>query len=418
VKYSIDQAIELKVTGFDNVKSVDVVDESNVNIILKVADSDFAPYLTTAIIPKGYTEQSTKPIGTGPFEFESFKTGQSLVLKKNTNYWQSGLPHLDKVTFKLESDTSALLLDLQAGSIDSASVDNATALQLDSSKFDIKEENSNAVQQLNLNNSVAPFNNVKVRQAISYAVDPDEIIKTVNFERGVRVGTPVIPGLKKYFNADLTNAYKTDVEKAKALLKEAGFENGFSFAITVPSNYKVHVDTAEVIINQLKKVGITATIKQVDWPTWLSEVYKNRNYEGTIISIDSPTLSAKGFLSRYSSTSSSNFINYNNKKYDELFSKAVAELDENKRIDLYKQAQKLLSDDGASVYIQDIASLTVLKKGFSGLTSYPLYVFDVVPGDPAQLILGIDASPERVQELREQLGLNQSLPQQYLKWNG
>lgn len=376
VKYSLETAVAGKVAGFDNIAAVDAVDTSSVKITLKKADTDFLPYLTVAIIPKDYTEQSTKPIGTGPFAFESYTAQQALVLKKNADYWQKDLPYLDKVTFKLESDTNALLLDLQSGSVDAAAVDNATALQLNTSDFSIYKENSNAIQQLNLNNTVKPFDNAKVRQAISYAVDADEIINVVNFGKGVKVGTPVIPGLKSYYDDSLANAYKKDVEKAKSLLKEAGYADGFSFEITVPSNYKVHVDTAQVIVSQLKAIGVTATIQQVDWATWISQVYTNKEYVATIISVDGATLSPRSFLGRYVSTDSGNFFNYKSTAFDELYAKAQEELDEAKRVDIYKQAQKLLSTDAANVFIQDIANLTAVKKGFEGLTPYPLYVFD------------------------------------------
>ena len=265
---------------------------------------------------------------------------------------------------------------MQSGSVDAASVDNSTVSQLDKSQFNIYEEHSNAVQQLNLNNKFKPFDNVKVRQAISYAVDKNEIIKTVNSGKGTAVGTPIIPGLKKYYDDSLAYKYKKDVNKAKSLLKEAGYKNGFSFTITVPSNYKVHVDTAQVVVSQLKNIGIKAAIKQVDWPTWLSDVYTNKNYEATIVSFDSSVLAPNGFLGRYVTGASNNFLNYSNEKFDSVYQKATIDLDEKNRVKLYKDAQKILAEDAASVYIQDISNITVMKKQYSGFTSYPMYVFD------------------------------------------
>lgn len=376
VKYSLDTAETDKISGLTNIKSVDAVDSSTVKLTLNSKDNDFLSYLTVAIIPKGYTNQDTHPIGTGPYKFESYSAQQSLVLAKNTDYWQKGLPHLNKVTFKFESDTNALLLDLQGGSVQAASVDNATANQL-TSGFTIEQSNSNAVQQLDLNNSVKQFSNVKVRQAISYAVDPNEIIKTVNYGKGVRVGTPVIPGFKKYYDASLANTYKKDIAKAKQLLSEAGYPNGFSFSITVPSNYQVHVDTAQVIVNELKAIGVTATIKQVDWATWLSQVYTSRQYDATIISVDGTNLSPESYLGRYASTAKNNFFNYKSTDYDTLYNQAVNESNDAARVQLFKQAQRLISKDAANVYIQDIASLTALKTGYAGFTPYPLFVIDL-----------------------------------------
>lgn len=380
VKYSLDTAAGLAggkalVADLANMKSVEINDASTVTLHLKQPDYEFLPYLTSAIIPKGYAEQDTHPIGTGPFEFESYTPQQSLVLKKNPDYWQKGLPKLDKITFKLESDSNALLMDLQGGSINGASIANNVASQVGSG-FQLIQSNSNAVQLLGLNNGKKPFDSVKVRQAVSYAVSPDELIRTVNDGKAVRAGTPVIPGLKKYFDSSLTHAYDQNTEKAKQLLAEAGYPNGFSMTIKVPSNYTVHVDSAQVIVSELKKAGITAQIKQVDFATWLSEVYTQRNYEATIISVDGTTLSPRSYLGRYASGASNNFVNYKSKDFDSVYKQAENEPDEGKRVELYKQAQKILSKDAASVYIQDISNLNVLEDGFSGFTPYPLYVFD------------------------------------------
>lgn len=376
VKYSLDTAVGLKIAGLANISAVEVVDPTSVKITLKAADNNFTPYLTMAIVPKDYKDQNTKPVGTGPFSFVSFTPQQSLVLKKNATYWQKDLPHLDQVTYKFFSDTNALLLGLQGGSVDVTSVDNNTSKQV-GSNFKIVQANSNAVQQLNLNNSVKPFDNIKVRQALSYAIDPDEIMNTVNFGKGTRVGTPVIPGLKAYFDDSLTNAYKKDTAKAKQLLSEAGFPNGFNLTISVPSNYQVHVDTATVIVNQLKTIGVNAQISLVDFPTWLSKVYTGREYQATIISVDGSNLSPQSFLSRYVSTATNNFFNYKSAEFDALYAKAVNETDKAKQIDLFKQTQQQISKDAANIYIQDIASFVALKNGLEGYTPYPLYVFDV-----------------------------------------
>lgn len=376
VKYSLETAKADKITGLDGIKSVDSVDSSTVKLTLSSRNNDFLAYLTTAIIPKDYKDEDTNPIGTGPFKVESFTQQQSIVLVKNTYYWQKNLPHLDKVTLKIEADANAQILDFKSGTLQIASGDYSTVKEL-ASNSELVQANSNSVQQLNLNNAVKPFNNVKVRQAISYAVDPDEIIQTVSYGKGVRVGTPVIPGFKKYYDDSLVNAYKKDTAKAKKLLSEAGYPNGFSFTITVASVYPVHVNTAQVIINELKEIGVTATIKQVDWATWLSQVYTNRQYESTIISVDGTNLTPESYLGRYVSTDKSNFFNYKSASYDALYKQAVNETNDAKRVQLFKQAQELISKDAANVFIQDISGFEVLKSGITGYTPYPLYVTDL-----------------------------------------
>jgi peptide/nickel transport system substrate-binding protein len=141
----------------------------------------------------------------------------------------------------------------------------------------------------------------------------------------------------------------------------------------------MHVDTAQVIVNQLAKAGIAATIKLVDWPTWLSEVYQSRQYEATIISVDAPTISPRGFLARYHSANQNNFVNFRSPAYDQAYDAALVEADEQKRITLYKQAQRILSEEASSVYIQDIIGFRAFPKNSGGFVSYPLYVLDFAP---------------------------------------
>jgi len=376
VIYSIQKAITAAVSGYSNIAKYEATDSATIVITLTTADTDFLPYLTTAIVPKDYANQKTAPIGTGPFEFKSYKEQQYITLEKNPDYWQPGVPYLDKVTFKFAADSTALLLELQSGGVDAIGIDNAGAQQIDKNTFNVIEQHSNAVQLLGLNNTFTPFSDVRVRQALSYAIDPKEIIDTVNYGIGTRIGSGLIPGLSKYYDATTVNTYSKNIDKAKDLLSQAGYASGFKFTITVPSVYQVHVDTAQVIINQLAKIGITADIQLVDWATWLSNVYKGRQYQATIISLDGANVSPKSFLSRYVSNSTSNFINFNNSDYDTVYQKAVAEVDETKRIELYKNAQTILAKNAASVYIQDISNLVTINKKFSGLVEYPLYVFD------------------------------------------
>lgn len=376
VLFSIQRAIDASVSGYDNIHSFEATDDSKIVITLATADTDFLAYLTTAIVPKDYADQKTAPIGTGPFAFESFEEQQYITLVKNETYWQEELPYLDKVTFKFAADSTALLLELQGGGVDAIGIDNAGAQQIDTNKFNVIEQHSNAVQLLALNNEFEPFNDSKVRQALSYVIDPNEIIEIVNYGIGTKIGSGLIPGLTKYYDESLVNTYTKDLEKAKELLGDAGYPDGFEFTITVPSVYQVHVDTAQVIINQLAEVGVTVDIELVDWPTWLSNVYTDRAYQATIISLDGANVSPKSFLGRYKSIATNNFVNYINSDYDSIYQQAVSEIDENKRIQLYKEAQKILAEDAASVYLQDISNLVTISKKFDGLVEYPLYVLD------------------------------------------
>jgi peptide/nickel transport system substrate-binding protein len=234
---------------------------------------------------------------------------------------------------------------------------------------------------LALNNAVKPFDDIRVRQALNYGINIREIIDTAFYGEGEASGSPLIPGLSDYYESALKDPYPFDPAKARALLAEAGYGEGgekLSLEITVPSNYTMHVDTAQVVVNQLSAAGISASIKLVDWATWLSEVYRGRNYQGTIISLDANNVSPRSFLARYLSGAGSNFVNFKNEAYDRVYEAALVETDESKRIALYREAQRIISDNAASVFMQDIIGFKVFPKGrFRGVIIYPLYVIDL-----------------------------------------
>jgi len=377
VKFSIDTAITAGFTGLNNIEDVIITPDNHLTLILKTPDLDFFPYLTTAVVKAEITDREKTMTGTGPFYIDSYSPQRNLVLKKFDNYWQEGLPHLNKVTLVFFANYDTLMVALRGGSIDGTFITGSMAAQLDSEQFDIFNNRSAGVQLLALNNHAEPLNDIRVRQAINYGIDVQGIIDTAFFGQGKPSGSPIIPGLSVYYNDSLSYAHNT--KKAAELLSEAGYNNSnrVSLEITVPSNFTMHVDTAQVIISQLEKIGVNASIKLVDWPTWLSDVYFGRHYQATIITLDSPSVSARSFLSRYRSDAGDNFINFNNAGFDRVFDAAASESDINKRIDYYKEAQKIITQDAASVYIQDILYFITLRAGaYGGALDYPLYVID------------------------------------------
>jgi peptide/nickel transport system substrate-binding protein len=275
------------------------------------------------------------------------------------------------------ANNDALMTSLRGGGIDGASITGSMSAQLDQRHFDIFNNYSASVHLMALNNAVSPLDDLRVRRAINYGVDIHGIIDTAFFGVGIPSGSPIIPGLSEYYEDSLNYPY--DPETAKALLSEAGFGGGraLSLEITVPSNYTMHVDTAQVIAGQLEKIGVDVSIKLVDWPTWFSDVYQGRNYMATIISVDSAVVSARNFLSRYQSTSGGNFFNYSSAGFDALYNAILTEMDETKRIQLYREAQRVITQDAANVYIQDILYYKAFRGGaYSGVLNYPLYVID------------------------------------------
>jgi len=302
------------------------------------------------------------------------------VLKKFADYKRENEPKLETITIVFFADSDALVRGLFGNSIDGASLTGSLAQQLSQEQFDIIPGYTAMVHLLALNNAASPFDDIRVRRAINYGIDIQGIIDTAFYGKGEPSGSPLIPGLKAYYEGSLANPYPVDLEKARSLLKEAGYGEGgkkLSLEITVPSIYTMHVDTAQVIADQLSKLDIAVSIKLVEWAAWLSDVYFGRKYQATIISLDSPVVSPRSFLSRYRSDNNSNFINYSSANFDRVFDAILVEPNEDKRVALYKEAQRIISADAASVYIQDILGFRALRTGtYGGILNYPLYVND------------------------------------------
>lgn len=235
----------------------------------------------------------------------------------------------------------------------------------------------NLVQALYLNNAEKPFDDVRVRQALCYAVDRQQILDLAFDGYGSLIGSSMYPAFGKYFDDSLTNYYSHDPEKAKALLAEAGFPDGFSMTITVPSNYQPHMDTAQVIVEQLKAVGVNAEIIPVEWESWVEDVYTGRQFQSTVVGVDASTMTARALLERFTSTAGNNFINYNSPLYDSLFVKAISSGGDEAQTEFYKEMEADLTKNAANVYIQDLADLVAVRKGLTGLQFYPIYVLDL-----------------------------------------
>ena len=357
------------------IKDVSKTDEKTIVLTLSESNTELAGYLTCAIIPKDYTEQETKPVGTGPFRFVSYTPLESLVVEKNPDYYGTAA-YLDKVTFRICSSIDAAFMELLGGTIDIFPyLTEEQAAQL-SKDYRIEVGASNLVQALFLNNEKELFQNPLVRQALCHAVNAQEMLDMVAGGNGTVIGTNMFPNFGKYYNETLVDTYSYDVEKAKALLAEAGYPDGISFTITVPSNYDYHVATAQVLVWQLEKANIQAKIQLVEWQTWLSDVYKGRKYEATIVGLDA-ALAPSDVLKRYVSDASNNFLNYDNASFDTLFQQALAEVDDTKKTELYKQLQELLTLDAASVYLTDPPKLVAVKAELGGYVFYPVYVMDM-----------------------------------------
>lgn len=364
------------VAAFSAVKSVEALDEKTVAVTIAQRDLEFISYMTAAIIPADYENQDTAPVGTGPFKFVSRTPQQDFVMERFEDYW--GAPAwLDKVTYKICENADALVMNLNGGSIDlCAHLTSAQASQLNQN-FQVLEGTMNLVQAIYLNNQAKPFDNQLVRQALCYAIDRQGIMDMVADGHGTAVGSSIYPAFTKYFLPELVDKYPHSVEKAKELLAQAGYPDGFDMTISVPNNYQPHMDTAEVVAEQLREAGIRVTIQPVEWSTWLDTIYNGRQFQATVVGVDASNMTARAMLERFTSDHAKNFINYSSLAYDALFQQAINATDEATQTDLYKQMETMLADTAANVYIQDLCDLVAMRQDLGGLKFYPIYVLDL-----------------------------------------
>lgn len=383
VKYSLERVSGLLdgtplISTLSTIQSVDILDEKTVQVTVGSANTELIYSFVASIIPAGSGEdEAANPIGTGPFSFVSYTPQEGIVLAKNAQYWQQGLPYLDQVSFKIVNSPDTALLDLQGGSIDIYPyLTDSQANELKDS-FQVLSAASDVVQALFLNNAQEPLDNVKVRQAICYILDREAVNEFVAGGNGTLISSAMLPTLKDFY-VDLNNTYKTvaDIETAKALLTEAGYPEGFDLEITVPSNYEFHMETAEVIAEQLKAAGINAAIRSVEWSTWLDECYNGRKFQATICGITCD-MTPGYLLNRFQTESKKNFINFNSGEYDEIYAKAQASLDLKEKADYYGQLQQILCDEAGSAFLQVPPITIAMSRKLGGYKFYPVYVQDM-----------------------------------------
>ena len=380
VVYSLTRAAGLDtgtplIDGFAAVSSVEAPDDKTVVVTLKEPNIEFLALLTAAIIPDG-NDLSQGLIGTGPFMFVSRSPQENILLKKFDGYWGPAA-YVDNITYKIIDNAETLVMSLKSGAVDMvAHLTSAQVTEL-GADFTVLEGTMNLVQAVYINNASEPFNNIKVRQALSYAIDRSMIMDFLADGRGAAVGSSMYPAFAKYFRPELVDYYQVDVEKAKQLLAEAGYPDGFEMTITVPSNYQPHVDTAQIVAEQLGAIGVTVNIELVDWGTWLSKVYQGRDYQTTIIGVDAAVMTARAMLERFSADSGSNFTNFSDSEYDRVFKEAVACTDDAQQVELYGKLQTILTKNAANLYIQDLCDLVAMGNGLKGYAFYPIYVMDL-----------------------------------------
>ena len=373
--------------AFVNAEESEIVDDRT--IIVKFNQA-WAPYQNTlstgrgTIVSKaafeamGEADFSRAPVTTGPYKVAEWIPGTSITLTRNEYYW--GEPaKTENIVIKFIPEATSRVIELETGAADIAYYIEGNDVARVDALDGYHVESGDAYRYLVVTFSMqdAILKDARVRQALCYAANRQEVLDMIADGKGTIIGSSMFPAFGKYYVPELSERYNQDIEKAKELLKEAGYPDGFELTITVPNNYQQHIDTAQVLVEQLKAIGVTAKIQQVEWDSWLSDVYADRKFQSTVVGVDAAYLSGRALLERFTSTSSKNFINYSNEEYDKLYQQVKTSTDEEEQVELYKKMETLLCDDAANLYIEDMACEVALRSDFAGYQFYPLYVQDM-----------------------------------------
>lgn len=370
------------------VKEVVKVDEYTVKFVL---NHPFGPFLrniamfcnaivSPAALEKFGDDFFKNPVGTGPFKFVKWDRDSQIVLEANKEYW-GGAPKVDQVIFRVIPENSVRLAELQAGNIhmmDGLDPNDIATVEKDTNLALMKQPGLN-INYLCFPTRLKPFSDVRVRQAISYAINKENIVNYL-YKAAAIVATGPVP--KTILDYDVPG-YPYDPEKAKELLKQAGFGKGMKMSLWCYPNPRAYnpvgAKLAEAVAADLEKVGITCTIQTMEWTSYLAQSKSEKGFDGPFfLGWMGDNGDVDNFLYALLSTDNipgGNRARYSNAQVDDLLLKAQKTTDEAARADLYRQAVDLIVKDAPWVFITHTQDMVVLRKGVTGFTQSPLTLF-------------------------------------------
>jgi peptide/nickel transport system substrate-binding protein len=343
------------------IEHVKAVDEYTVEIKLTEPTAPFISYLAIPMFgiasPEAVQKYGDKfnenPVGTGPFKFESWSRNDKIQLNKNEDYYVEDIPHLDQLIFRVIPDNSSRFTALQTGEvdmIDGLSPDDAGAVESDGNLDLIKRPGFN-IGYLAFNMEKEPFDDPKVRKALNYAINKDSIIDAFYNGMAEKAVNPIPSSLWGY-NEDI-EGYEYDPEKAKELLAEAGYEDGFKTELWGMSNPRPYMPQplkiAEAIQSDLAEVGVELEIQTYEWATYLDKT-SNGEHDMALFGWTGVMADPDNFLfpnlSKTNATKpANNRAFYKSDEFTNLLMESRTTFDEEKRADLYKEAQEIFYED-------------------------------------------------------------------------
>ena len=380
VKFSFERARaegstnKAKKGVFDNISSISTPKPDLVILTLSNPDATLAFRLgeNTAVIlsPKSAAGTATQPVGTGPFKLDSWQKGSAVTLLRWDGYRDRANIKLRRVTFRFINDNAAQVAALLAGDIDGmprfGAVQNLSQFQGDK-RFTVEIGSTAGKGILAINNKKAPLNDVRVRRAISHAIDRKAFIDGVLEGLAKPIGSHAAPTDVGY--VDLTGLYPYNPDKAKALLKEAGVAAPLNLTLTLPPPSYARKG-GEVVAAMLAKVGINAKIENVEWAQWLAGPFKG-NFDLTIINHVEP-------LDYMQYANPAYYWGYDSPAFNALVKKRAEAGRGKAQVQLYGDIQRQIANDAVNAFIFNPTQVAVSRRGLKGLwASSPVFANDL-----------------------------------------
>ncbi len=359
-------------SNFAEVESIKIIGDNKIEFKLKISMMNaLLPNFTsgnTAIVSKAFVESGANmqlvTNGTGPFYISDYKAGNYIELKKNENYYEEGLPYLDGIKFHIIPEEISRVSAIRNGDVDLASLDEPTSVGMLAGNYKVFKQPVLNYYLLGINTAAKPLDDPKVRQAISYALNRENIIKMVAFGEGAVTG-PMNPTVTAWALPPEDFAiYDTNIEKAKELLAEAGYPNGIEFSITCSAQYSFD-KIAQVIQAQLAEAGIKVNIDLVEWGIFIDK-WKKVDFDSFVSLNGGAVEPDKQFYRTFYSTGSTNKFNFSNEKADELLDAGRETVEYEKRKEIYDEFQNLIVDESPVIFLYCSNNIYAGQKSVEG----------------------------------------------------
>lgn len=380
VKYSLLRAAAAHSLNKDqavlaNIGSIETPDDHTVVLRLQQANADLLFQLgqgTAAMVEPGSAETNgVDPVGTGPYRLKAWRKGASIVLERWAGYRAPALVRLRQVSFRFIADPSAQVAALLAGDVDAfprVAAGRALAAFGRDKRFRVLIGSSRAKAILAMNNQRPPLTDVRVRRAISAAIDRQAVIDASADGLGVPIGSFYVPGSPGYVDTTDINAF--DPARSRRLLQEAGVQLPLALSLKLPLvGYAQR--GGEVIAAQLAQVGIHAKVENIEWAQWIAQVYGQHAYDLTLIAHVEPLDFGNFARPHY-------YWGYESAAFNALWTRINQAGNAKQRDGLMAEAQQLVANEAVAAYLYQPKVITVAKSGVQGLwTNAPIAVNDL-----------------------------------------